>query len=158
MSAELLMHNRIVIDTGPLLLYLVGFIRIKELKQFNYNERDFILLNIYLKNIKNICVTPQVLAEISNLAKRRLGSKTFSSFIISCCRSLEVIGEEYIHKDEIINSHSISILGITDTSLILASKRGNLILTDDGPFFYYCIQNNIPAISLDTLRTLMPMV
>lgn len=81
MNEEIFKFKEIIVDTGPLLLYLIGFYGINDLRRFNYDKKDFILLVEFLKNFKKIFVTPQVLAEASNLAKSRLKEERFTGFI-----------------------------------------------------------------------------
>ena len=144
--------KEIVIDTGPLLLCLIGFYSINDLKWFNYDKKDFILLVEYLKNFKKIFITPQVLAEASNLAKSRLKKEKFSAFINSSIDPLLGLGEEYIEKNEILKRIELPKFGITDTSLISVIDRDKLLLTDDGPLFYYCDGKNVPVIHLEMIR------
>ena len=144
--------KEIVIDTGPLLLCLIGFYSINDLKWFNYDKKDFILLVEYLKNFKKIFITPQVLAEASNLAKSRLKKEKFSAFINSSIDPLLGLGEEYIEKNEILKRTELPKFGITDTSLISVIDRDKLLLTDDGPLFYYCDGKNVPVIHLEMIR------
>ncbi len=83
MDEKIFRFKEILMDTGPLLLYLIGFYSINDLRRFNYDKKDFILLIEFLKNFRQIFVTPQVLAEASNIAKSRLKEEKFSGFINS---------------------------------------------------------------------------
>ena len=155
MDEKIFRFKEIIIDTGPLLLYLIGFYGIRDLRRFNYDKKDFILLVEFLKNFKQIFVTPQVLAEASNLAKSRLKEERFSGFINSSIAPLLGLGEEYIEKNEILRRTELSKFGITDTSLIGVTERNKLLLTDDGPLFWYCNGKNVPAIHLERIKSLM---
>lgn len=148
MDEKIFKLKEIVIDTGPLLLYLIGFYGIIDLRRFNYDKKDFILLVEFLKNFKRIFVTPQVLAEVSNLAKSRLKEERFSGFINSSIVPLLDLKEEYIEKNEILKRAELPKFGMTDTSLIGATKRNKLLLTDDGPLFWYCNGKDMPVIHL----------
>jgi len=63
------------------------------------------------------------------------------------------LGEEYIEKNEILKRTELPKFGITDTSLIGITERKKLLLTDDGPLFWYCNGNNVPAILLERIRS-----
>ena len=80
MSGDLLRYKSLLLDTGPLLLYLVGFYNTKYLSNINYNSQDHALLVDFLK-YREIVVTPQVLAEVSNLANNRLKDAVSHKFI-----------------------------------------------------------------------------
>ncbi len=155
MNEKIFGFKEIVIDTGPLLLYLIGFYDVSDLRRFNYEKKDFILLVEFLKNFKKIFVTPQVLAEASNLAKSRLKEERFSRFINSSIALLLCLGEEYIEKNEILKRTELSKFGMTDTSLIGVTERNKLLLTDDGPLFWYCNGKNVPAIHLERIKFLI---
>ena len=155
MNEKIFRFKEIVIDTGPLLLYLIGFYGISDLRRFNYDKKDFILLVEFLKNFKKIFVTPQVLAEASNLAKKRLKEERFPGFINSSIAPLLGLGEEYIAKNEILKRTELSKFGITDTSLIGVTERNKLLLTDDGPLFWYCNGKNVPVIHLERIKSLI---
>jgi rRNA-processing protein FCF1 len=157
MSGDLNRYKLLLLDTGPLLLYLVGFYNAKYLSKFNYDSQDHALLVDFLKD-REIVVTPQVLAEISNLANSRLNEADFSKFLSNSINIIMRAREDYIEKDQILKrADEVAKFGITDTSLIEASSSGNsrLLLTSDGKLFYYCSGNNIPVIHINSLKNLI---
>ena len=152
MNESVFKFKEIVIDTGPLLLYLIGFYNGNDLKRFSYNITDFMPLCEFLKNFKKVFVTPHVLAEASNLAKSRLKEENFSNFIKFSISILTSLEEEHIDKNELLKRECLPRFGITDTSLISAAERNKLFLTDDGPLFWYCNGCNVPTVHLDNIR------
>jgi rRNA-processing protein FCF1 len=157
MSGDLLRYKFLLLDTGPLLLYLVGFYNTKYLSIINYNSQDHALLVDFLK-YREIVVTPQVLAEVSNLANKRLKEANFSNFFINSINILMNAREDYIEKDKILKrADEVAKFGITDTSLIEASARDSsrMLLTSDEKLFYYCSGNDIPAIHLNSLKNMV---
>ena len=62
----------IVIDTIPLLLFLIGtydtnlISKFKRLKTYNYSVKNFTILKQFLAHAQIIIVTPGVLCEVSN--------------------------------------------------------------------------------------------
>jgi len=145
--------REIVIDTGPLLLFLVGFYHPKSLGKFNYKEHEFIILIEFLKNFPKRLVTPHVLTEVSNLTKIRLG-EYFPEFIRASIKHLDSVEEEYVSKDEIIKRDDLPKFGITDASLLELADKGKLLLTEDAPLFYYCGNKGLPVVHLDTITSL----
>ncbi|HDN64694.1 MAG TPA: hypothetical protein ENF23_00085 [Methanosarcinales archaeon] len=152
MNKPFFKFKEIILDTGPLLLYLIGFYNEKELRRFNYSEDEFTPLCMFLRNFKKIFVTPQVLAEVSNLAKNRLKEEKFSEFIKFSISILARLGEEHVDKNEILKREELPMFGITDVSLVRMAERNRLLLTDDGPLFWYCNGKNMPIIHLDRIR------
>ncbi|MBI1972991.1 hypothetical protein HYS50_03225 [Candidatus Woesearchaeota archaeon] len=124
----LLKHLRkdILLDTGPLLLLLVGKYNSSLLPAFKRlsgrTEQEFMKLQAFLSKFRKIVVTPHVLAEMSNLAKS-LGENTFSSFLERCVEDLKKFGETFIDKDEIIKRDEFKHFGITDTGIIIAGEK-----------------------------------
>lgn len=157
MAIEWHRFKKVVIDAGPLLLYLVGFYRIKDLAYFGYRDRDLVLLNEFLKNFSEILVTPHILTEMSDLAESRLNEK-FSLFILSSFERLIELSEEYVPIDEILkHKKGLSKFGIADVASMSVSEKNILFLTDDGPLFYYCRSNEVPVIHLKELDALIQL-
>ncbi len=154
MNQRLSRFREVTIDTGPLLLYLVGSYDKGYLPKFSYNELEYALLLRFLGSFRKVFVTPQVLAEASNLAKRRLKEEYYSGFISYSIVLLSSLWEEYIAKDEILKMSELPRFGITDSSLIGMIARDKLLLTDDAPLFWYCTGKDMPVIHLDGIKTL----
>jgi hypothetical protein len=155
MNPRLSRFREIVIDTGPLLLYLVGSYDKRYLSRFGYDENEFLLLIRFLSSFKKVYVTPQVLAEASNLAKRRLKEEYYPIFIRRSIGLLVGLWEEYVAKDEIIKRSELPRFGITDASLLSTVDRDKLLLTDDAPLFWYCAGKDLPAMHLDGIKSLI---
>jgi hypothetical protein len=155
MNPRLSRFREIVIDTGPLLLYLVGSYDKRYLSRFSYDEYEFLLLIRYLSSFKKVYVTPQVLAEASNLARRRLKEEQYSIFIRRSIVLLVGLWEEYVAKDEILKRSELPRFGITDASLLSTVDRDKLLLTDDAPLFWYCAGKDMPVMHLDGIKSLI---
>lgn len=148
---RLLQYKRIVLDTGPLLLYLIGLFSQKDLNQVGYDQQQFNLLFQFLSG-KEVYVTPQILAEASDLAENEFKSEKFSRFIGQSISPLLSIKEEYIEKDIILkNFKALSDFGVSDTSLICVAEKDILLLTEDFPLYGYCHNKKIPVTHLDGL-------
>lgn len=150
-ALRILRYRRIVLDTGPLLLYLIGLFSQKDLFRIGYDQRQFILLLQFLSG-KEVFVTPQVLAEVSDLAENELKSEKFSKFIVRSIGPLLSLNEEYIEKDTILKKIKVlSDFGMSDTSLICVAEKDILLLTGDFPLYGYCMNKKIPVTHLDGL-------
>jgi hypothetical protein len=147
----------IVIDTIPLLLFLVGTYDanlingFKRLNQYEYTIKDFKILQYFLTSSKSIVVTPGVLSEISNFAEK-LENDGFSKMLKKNSSMLRRIKEIYIKKEDILDSNHVFKFGFTDTSLILAAKIHNgEILSRDYKLFNYCQSLGIKAWILEKI-------
>lgn len=136
---HLLSYRRLVLDTGPLLLYLIGLFSLKDLNLVGYDQQQFYYLFQFLSG-KDVFVTPQVLAEASDLAKSRLKSEKFSKFIRQSISPLRSLHEEYIEKDNILGKIKVlSDFGVSDTSLVCVAEKDILLLTEDYPLYGYWV-------------------
>ncbi len=130
----------VITDTSPLLLLLMGLYDEKIIAKFKrlseYNSEDYKLLLQFTARRK-IIITPEVLSEVSNFAKEL--KNQFSEFIEGNRQILEKIDENYVPKNDILDSQEVLRFGFTDSSIILAAKHTNaLVLTDDHPLWGKC--------------------
>lgn len=149
--------QKVVIDTIPLLLFLIGgydtklISEFKRLKSYHYSVKDFKTLQNFLSYSKNVIVTPGVLCEVSNYAEQ-LANDRFSELINKNINFLKFTTEIHIHKDNILESNQIFKFGFTDTSILFAAKKNNgNILTKDYKLYNYCKKFSIDAYFLDTV-------
>lgn len=150
---EILKYQKIILDTGPLFLLLVGWYNPQKLDKISFTEEQFGILLSYIHQFNESVVTPHVLAEMSNLAGNRL-KENFPEFMEKTAVFLQEVEEEHIKKEEIIAKNNRKLLvdfGITDAALALASGKDRLILTADHSFFQYCYNKGIPALHLEAV-------
>lgn len=141
-------REEVLIDTGPLLQVLVGLYDPQKVDRLGITPTDFGLLLSFIQPFRRKLVTPHILAELSNLARTRLKGD-FGEFIKFSVRFLAETDEEVIAKERILMEKNIKLLadfGITDAAISLATDKNRLILTNDGPFFAYCYNHEIPAV------------
>jgi len=126
----------IVIDTEPLVLYVVGMINVNYIGQSRktsiYNKLDFELLQAEIGDTSKLLVPPNVWTETDNHLNNIVGQYNYvyyellKNFVINST-------EKYIKTNKIIKDSTFSLLGVTDTVLLrLAKKTGNLITADSG--------------------------
>lgn len=147
--------KNIVIDTIPLLLFLVGTYDTKLISAFKrtnaYAAEDFKILRQFLAYAKRITVTPGVLSEVSNYAEE-LKDKRFSELIKKNIAILKKMKELYISKENILESNEVYKFGFTDTSIFLAAKNNSaVILTGERPLWSYCQNLGIEIHHLDDI-------
>lgn len=124
----------LVIDTNLFILYILGLFREKEIvsskRTSHYTIEDFELLKLYIQKAEKIFITPQILAEVSNLFNEKTNQDyAFSKLFVDIFKDKF---EKYVSKEEIFSFNYFRFLGVTDSSLFfVAKKTGSHILTDD---------------------------
>lgn len=145
----------IILDTGPLIFLLMGLCSKGNEKNIwqGRTKKEFELLIGIIRKFKGIVITPQVLAECTNLLNQNGSSERYKYLLERMIDPLKKCQERYIEKDIILSCPKFPNFGSTDISLIECSKKhGGMILTDDGPFKWYCEGNKIPALNFNKLK------
>ncbi|CAG0974051.1 MAG: hypothetical protein MPEBLZ_02271 [Candidatus Methanoperedens nitroreducens] len=154
----------IVIDTIPLLLFLIGaydqnlILTFKRLKTYKYTFEDFTILKEFLFRTKVIVVTPGVLSEVSNFA---FECGHFSDLLEKNIKYLMSMKEFYVSKEIIFESNEeLFKFGFTDTSLIIAAKNNvGEILTRDYGLSQYCQKKlGIGALNLEDILRIKELI
>jgi len=149
----------ILIDTNLLLLYLIGMFDENYINRFKrtkkYSIDDFKIVKNIINYFRKIIVTPQILAEISNLSKDIKDpflSKYFSKLIDIIKDSEEL----YINKNDLLKPLLLPKYGFTDVSIIeSADVHNHLIFTDDFPLSGYLCKYEMDVFNFNHIRTEM---
>lgn len=147
--------DRIVIDTGPLLIHATGAFRNDKLadiclcgdpvEEFNFLDRLF-------TSGQQFCITPYILSELLYRARSefKLKEEGIEEFFHSYEMFLSKIGEIRIDKEKIIHDAGIKF-GLADVSLLKAYEETDaVILSSDEPFCRFCEWRNIEFIEYKT--------
>jgi len=159
---------RVVIDTGPLLLFLTGNYSpdsLPKMKRIRYdggpcNKVHYDVLLQYLNHAKEILITPGVLSETWNLIDNDISDKKCKkNLFVKNISYFKIINEIYVSKDEILADNYLSLnahkYGFTDASIILCAKNNHAcVLTHDFPLFNICKTLKIDSNYLDSILSL----
>lgn len=155
-NEEYYFRKGIIIDTKPLLFYLAGSCDFESIGKAplteEYTKEDFELLNNFILNFKKIVITPQILAEVSNIINTKIPKSNFVEFINKIVNILLKSEEVYINKNDILKRKELKF-GVTDAiTLTVCERSDQIILTKDLPFANLCSSNGLPVINFDALR------
>lgn len=158
-SIKLYFGKGIILDTKPLIFFLAGNYDFDSIGKTpltkEYTKEDFELLMSFVSKFKKIIVTPQILAEMSNIINKEISETDFANFIEKIIKILFDCDEIYIQKNDILKRDELKKVGITDTSILLSCERDDLlVLTKDLPFALICSSRGLPVIHFDLLRGL----
>ncbi len=160
--------TKVVIDTGPLLLFLAGNHSpslVPKIKRLKYgggpcNEKHYDILMQYLNHTKERIITPGVLSEVWNLIDNDISNKRDKEQLFADnTRYFKLLNEIYIPKDEILSDSYLGSnawkFGFTDASIILCAKNsGACVLTQDFPLYSICKNLKIDSNHLNSILSL----
>ncbi len=147
--------DRIVIDTGPLLIHATGAFRRDKLDNIclcNSPIEEFNFLDRLFASNQQFCITPYVLSELLYRVRSefKLKEEGVEEFFHSYGMVLSNIGEIRIDKKKIIQDAGIKF-GLADISLLKACEEtGAMILSSDEQFCRFCKWRNIEVIEYKT--------
>lgn len=154
----------VIIDTNLLILLLIGNydpIFIREYKQLNnsdkkYTEEDFELLKQVLACFKKVIITPQIIAELSNLSITKSGvpENRFPLYLQKVIAFLKVADEQHQKSSCLwgMEMKMIRDFGFTDMTILELAKNNNMaVLTDEAPFWRR-FNTEIPIITLQNIK------
>jgi len=147
----------ILLDTNILLLYLIGSFNTDYIREFNrtamYDAEDFEWVIRYSSFFEKVVITPHILTEVWHFVKK-VRNDYLSYFIESSVNAFEVFKEDYVDKKLILQDKSLQYVGVTDLSIIIASKTENyLVLTDDLRAYATFLANDVHAINVNQLKS-----
>lgn len=159
---------KVVIDTGPLLLFLAGNYDLKyipKMKRIKYcgepcNKIHYDILMQYLNHTKERLITPGVLSETWNLIDNDISNKKYKNELFDTnIKYFKLINEIYVPKNEILSNKYLSSnawkFGFTDSSIILCAKKNSAcVLTQDYPLFNICKNLKIETSHLSSILSL----
>ena len=145
-----------ILDTNVLLLLLVGLYDERFIEAFKrtrkYDRPTFRLVWQFANAALAILVTPQILAEVSNLSLQMPAGR-LRDYFACAVGPLWQMSEEHVPKDKLLAVPALHKLGFTDASILEACRtRGCAVLTDDLPLYGILCKNKHPAFNLNHLR------
>lgn len=148
----------LIIDTNILILFLIGsyddnYICSCELTK-KYTQKDFELLKKIISFFNAVLITPYVIAELSNLSRKKITECKRIAYFKTVIKFLETTSEENPSLTSLLGCKIklIEEFGFTDMAIFNLSKNKNIpILTDDGPFFHYSYSKT-PTIKFEHIK------
>lgn len=150
-------RNPVILDTGPLVFLLIGLYDLgtrnaKDIWQGRTQEELDLLLKI-IKPFKGVIITPQILAECTNLLNRNVNSTKYQFLLSRFVQPLKEYGEVHINKDVILDYSEFPRFGSTDIGIIECSKKmDSLIITEDSNLEIFCRSNKIPCLNFNIVK------
>lgn len=152
-------QNGLLIDTNLLIVFLFGlydpkFIELNS-KTAGYTEQDFgFILSLVNQSVK-VIVTPQILAEVSNMTfDKTIAEPGFTHYFAQTIQVLEKAEENHTHMDIFLKSPRVlASIGFADMSIMEAAKELDcVVLTADGPLTGWLQSSGCTVLNLNHLR------
>lgn len=157
----------ILVDSNLLLLYFVGLYDATMIQRFKRTKvffpDDFALMTRFIGQFRRIVTTPNIMAEVSNLAGQ-LGGSAKDHFFHSFARKIHVLGsenkldEQYVSSQEASQIEAFVALGLTDSVIIHLANDRFPVLTDDFRLAGILDHLGIDVINIHHLRVLDGMI
>lgn len=145
----------ILVDTNLLLLLFVGALDRNLVPNFKrttqFVPEDYDTLTMYLSIFTTLITTPNVLTEVSNLAKN-LGHRELEFFRDVFSPLVQTLEETYVESKTVVNEYYSARLGLTDSAIISLAKGQYLLLTDDFKLAQYFQSIGGDAINFNHIR------
>ena len=145
----------VLVDTNLLLLYFVGAFSPDEVPRFKrtiqFTPEDHHLLVRFLGYFGRVVTTPQILAEVSNLAGQLTGQVkqgVFEKF----AAGLALLDERYEPAVSLSRNPEFSRFGITDCAIVHHARGDLLVLTDDFRLSQYLQHKGVEVLNFNHLR------
>lgn len=150
----------IIIDSNLLVIYLVGLYGKEYVEKFLTSKTllgDFEIIKWLMQKYKfeKCIVTPQIMAEVSNLTFDHFTEPGLTTYIQRALTFIKNAHEEHTHKDELLSKYHLPKLGFADSSIIEVAKKGNyLVLTEDVKLAAMLSKEGCVALNINHLRML----
>lgn len=146
----------ILLDANLLTALLVGSLGEGEVERFKrtrqFITKDIVELHKIATSFGWICITPHVVAEVSNLLdwlddkKKSEASRLLAAYIRNA-------KEVHVEAAEIIRTPVYCKLGITDAGLVILAKKENCtVYTADLPLYHYAANLGVEIVNFNHIR------
>lgn len=154
----------IIVDTNILILFLIGsynpdsIANCEILNNSNkkYSVDDFVLLKKIFSYFKKLVITPQIIAELSNLSitSGDIYGDKLTHYLLTVIKFLKS-AEERHQKSDCLWGMELKVIGeygFTDMTMFELSRQTNMpILTDELPFYIYSY-GKVPIIKFEHIK------
>lgn len=158
-------RKTLLLDSNLFILLIVGAIDLKYIPKCNltskYSAQDFDLLKKVLAHFHSeILVTPQIIAELSNLSKGGMDDGRHHHFFTTMIDKLKTCTEEHVPMINLFSStvsfSMVPKLGFSDIGIVEAAKKKDaIILTDDLDLSVYASRSKIHSINFTHIAQLV---
>ena len=145
----------ILVDTGPLLLLVVGLSDQNQIEQFPrtrlHTIEHFNRLKLILAEFRRVVTTPNILTEVCDLLGKFSAPIKEDVLLMSLAPCMDGMEEKYIESKSLGKTACFKTLGLADASIVNNAKDKYLVLTEDLPLWAHLRKNKIAAVNFTQL-------
>jgi hypothetical protein len=154
------MSGQIILDTNPLLLFVVGrtnlrYISVHKRLRNAFDETDFKNLVDLLEESSVIVLTPNVLTETSNLA-RYIDDPAKTEISKLLAKIISNGHEHFVSSKSAAARKEYVRLGLTDSVLLEAASLSGKLLTADAGLYEAALRANLAAQNFNHVKQMRP--
>ena len=145
----------LLIDANLLLMFLVGSVDASQVgtakRTKEYSPADYRLLERLVSSAQQLVVTPNILTEVSNLARKI--DEPMRGHIVDQLALFTVTHEErYVKSAEAVRHRHFQRLGLADAATLLSAEPTLAIITDDAALYDALARTGMPVENFTHLR------
>jgi rRNA-processing protein FCF1 len=146
----------ILVDTNLLLVLVVGWVapaRVGKVgRTAGYDESDFAKLDAFVTRFKYTVTTPHILCETTNLVFRG-ASGDLANDLHRVLRGVYALTDErFVTARKLSQDREASPLGLADTAVIEAARRGCTVLSADADLCGELDRRGLPVVNFNHYR------
>lgn len=152
-----LVGRPLLVDSMLSVLLCVGLAGTRFIKNHkrlrSYDETDFRILQHVLKNSSQRIVSPNILTEMSNLARQSSGH--IRDYVTQVCQALiDESREIYLESAKAASDTDFMRLGLTDASIlkILEENRSFILITSDHALHLTAAYRELSVVNFNHIR------
>ena len=124
----------VVVDTNLMVLLFVGLaderLVVRHRRTQAYSVNDFRVLVEFIRRFRQMIVTPQLLAEVTNLCETGFEPRA-RRVLGAMCGQLSRCQEHHTPMQLMLQSELLPKIGFADASMVFAARGQYLVLTDN---------------------------
>ncbi len=146
-------NKGMLVDSGPMILYLVGSYNISLLATFKrtlkYSVADYNGITWLMRQFSpRVFTTPNILTEASNLSE-----KISQAYMQHFAQTIQTYRECHRDSAMVANTPPFKRLGLSDSATIVLSEEDLLVVTDDFPLASTLQSLDRAVLNFNHLRT-----
>lgn len=148
--------NGVIFDTNVLLVFLIGLWNPVEISKYkrtaSYTEKDFMFLASVLEHVGRLVTTPHILTEVCNLSDTLNRQHGYALYQLLADLQKRA-GERRQEAVRLMANPLYLHFGLADTSLIDASRKHHLVITDEAACYAAIANSGGLVLNMNHLRS-----